>query len=273
MKTYTRAHEELFSIMTQLKNLSLARFLTPGHECSLDSSWSAAAAAWLQCSETLTYSWNSVVVIISGDERGEVVLSGLCNVACRCFNVWMINVFKRFITCTTCMRAVRGSVICNTKEGKHTSEKHDHGPSHSMQRWPVIERHRERENSLKLFTLVILGAKIVAMLRAFILLEGSSSATSAMRFKAQSSSAASVEGSCFIRASVSFSPRHLSTASGLNSSNTPFGSSRNHVCHPHTQKINPSKFSVQKSSGNTKPSQKQTQEAQEMENLKKQDPI
>ncbi len=270
MKTYTRAHEELFSIMTQLKNLSLARFLTPGHECSLDSSW-WAAAAWLQCSETLTYSWNSVAVIISGDERGEVVLSGLCNVACRCFNVWTINVFKRFITCTTCMRAVRGSAICNTKEGKHTSEKHGHGPSHSMRRWSVIERQRqrERENSLKLFTLVILGAKIVAMLRAFILLEGSSSATSAMRFKAQSSSAASVEGSCFIRASVSFSPRHLSTASGLNSSNTPFGSSLNHVCHPHTQKTNPSKFSVQKTSGNTKPSQKQGWEAQEMENLKK----
>lgn len=135
------------------------------------------------------------------------------------------------------------------------------------------ETQRERENSLKLFTLVILGAKIVAMLRAFILLEGSSSATSAMRFKAQSSSAASVEGSCFIRASVSFSPRHLSTAPGLNSSNTPFGSSLNHVCHPHTQKTNPSKFSVQKTSGITKPSQKQGWEAQEMENLKKQDPI
>jgi hypothetical protein len=67
-----------------------------------------------------------------------------------------------------------------------------------------------------------------------------------MRFKAQSSSAASVEGSCFIRASVSFSPWHLSTASGLNSSNTPFGSSLNHFCHPHTQKITLPNFQFKK---------------------------
>jgi len=76
----------------------------------------------------------------------------------------------------------------------------------------------------------MLGAKTIAMLRTFILLYCSCSTTSVIKLIAQSSSAASVRGSCFTSWVQSSSVLQCITCSGVRESSTPEGSSLNQAC-------------------------------------------
>jgi hypothetical protein len=67
----------------------------------------------------------------------------------------------------------------------------------------------------------------MAMFLAFILLDSSSSTTSAIRSTAQLSNAVSVGFSCFTSSTDSSSVLHWRTCSGESPSRTPEGSSRN----------------------------------------------
>lgn len=77
------------------------------------------------------------------------------------------------------------------------------------------------------YTWVILGAKTMAIFLAFILLDSSSSTTSAMRSTAQLSKADSVGLSCFMSSTDSSSVLQLRTSSGERPSSTPQGNSLN----------------------------------------------
>lgn len=73
------------------------------------------------------------------------------------------------------------------------------------------------------------GAKTMAILRAFILLNCSCCTTSAIKLMAQSSKAASVGGSNFMSSTQSSSVLQCNTCSGVTESSTPVGSSLSHA--------------------------------------------